>query len=74
MLTLDPAERISIPDIMSHHWYSRCVDKCDIFLALPYDVSSQSQIAHGGHATLADRLTQSLRQTGDMGVIDPHNA
>ncbi|KAI5122878.1 hypothetical protein M0805_003330 [Coniferiporia weirii] len=31
-----------------------------------------SQVARQGQAVLAERLTQSLRETGDMGVIDPH--
>ncbi|KAL5483379.1 CHK1 [Sanghuangporus weigelae] len=31
-----------------------------------------SQIEHEGQVALAQRLTQSLHQTGDMGILDPH--
>ena len=31
----------------------------------------QSQIAHSGPAALAEKLTEALRETGDLGVANP---
>ncbi|EJD07738.1 CAMK/CAMKL/CHK1 protein kinase [Fomitiporia mediterranea MF3/22] len=55
ILNINPAERMTIPEIMVHPWCLR-----------------PSQVEAEGQAALAQRLTQSLHTTGDMGVIDPH--
>ena len=74
ILEINPEERMSIDDIMAHPWVTRYVDSlwkvlCQILIVL----ARPSQIQESSHAALADRLTQSLRQNGDMGVIDPYN-
>ena len=71
ILDVNPAERMKLPDIMSHPWCVRYL----FDLRSVYCNSRSfrpSQVAKDSGAVLAQKLTQSLRANGDIGYMDPH--
>ncbi|KZP04235.1 Pkinase-domain-containing protein [Athelia psychrophila] len=57
LLTIDPAQRMTLADVYQHPWCIR-----------------PSQLANQGVQALADKLTESLRASGDLGYAAPAEA
>jgi serine/threonine-protein kinase Chk1 len=73
MLTINPQKRITLDDALSHPWMMRYVP--DVWSTLHTLISffpfRPSQLASQSVATLADKLTESLRHTGDLELANP---
>ncbi|KAF9788272.1 kinase-like domain-containing protein [Thelephora terrestris] len=62
MLNIDPDERLTIAGALRHPWVSRDLEA---------ERRSASQVATQGPVALAHRLTQSLRNAGDLEIATP---
>jgi len=69
LLAPNPAERPSIETVRDHPWFSRYGHPPYHYLLLK--VCRQSQFATQSAADVAHHLTKSLRDTGDMDIVQP---
>jgi hypothetical protein len=70
MLNINPDERLTIAGALRHSWVSRSV-RCYSLSVLNLTQDRASQVANQGPIVLAQRLTQSLRNTGDLEIATP---
>lgn len=75
LLTVDPTKRMTLADVYQHPWCLRWVIWMEYNSLEPYywpsKSNSPSQLAQQGVQVLADKLTESLRMTGDLGYATP---
>jgi serine/threonine-protein kinase Chk1 len=71
MLTIDPAKRMTLNDVHAHTWVMRQVFFNSSHLLPSLPLHRPSQLASRGVVELAEKLTESLRQTGDLELANP---
>jgi len=69
LLTVNPQDRMTLADAFQHPWVLTYVLPCAPSRRLS-DVHRQSQLASQGPVALAERLTESLRNTGDLDLVE----
>ena len=74
MLTVDPRDRFTLPDVFQHPWCLRYFNSSGHHLLYSHRLTDcrPSQLANQGFARLADKLTESIRENGDLGLATPN--
>jgi serine/threonine protein kinase len=75
ILTITPKKRVTIAQIKAHPWFNVCVclsvtHVCTHELIL-FVANRPSHVDRANPQALAERLTQNLRQTGDLSIAAP---
>jgi len=73
LLTVDPVQRMTLPDVHQHPWCMRYTFSLSLDIGCSTHCLSYrpSQLAQQGVGALADKLTESLRINGDLGFAAP---
>jgi hypothetical protein len=74
LLQSNPQKRFTLADAQQHVWFQRSVQEQAYYLQRSdheHVISRQSQVATQPASELAHRLTQSLRDSGDMNILEP---
>ena len=70
LLAVDPQDRLTLAGAFQHPWVLTYVLQLVTGQLILFFINRQSQLASQGPQALAEKLTESLRNTGDLDLVE----